>query len=112
LEAVVRKGNNYEFKGEKQMLPTRIDFEEMYSDNSGVERAVRMLRPRKESDVYIEFEAVNKVRFHINDLGWLIQCLCQILEEFKKEMDNSAKMTVAEFEDKNSYEINSGNQGE
>lgn len=73
------------------MLPTRIDFEEMYGDNSGVEKAVRMLRPGRESDVHIEFEAVTKVMFHINDLGWLIQCLCQIAEEFKKHDDQATK---------------------
>lgn len=73
------------------MLPQRIDFEEMYDDLSGVEKAVRMLRPRGD-DMQIEFEAVSsKVQFHINDLGWLIQCLCHIAEEFKKDSDQSAK---------------------
>lgn len=56
---------------------TKIAFEKRYSDDSGVSAAVRL------DGGVIEFEAVNKVTFELDQLDWLIAALDRIKEETK-----------------------------
>lgn len=52
-------------------VPTKIAFEQRYSDDSGVEFAVRFDSVRGE----IQFEAVNQVEFPADELDWIIEAL-------------------------------------
>jgi hypothetical protein len=54
------------------MKPTSIGFEKRYSDDSGVEFAVRFANGR------IEFESLNAIEFPPQQLDWLIECLMNI----------------------------------
>lgn len=65
------------------MRATKIAFEQQYSDNSGVEFAVRL------DNDEIEFEStVGKLNFPIEKLSWLIDAMNRIKEEVKKCQDN------------------------
>jgi hypothetical protein len=55
-----------------EMKPTIIGFEQRYSDDSGVEFAVRL------DSGTIEFEHINDVDFPLCELDWLIECLMNI----------------------------------
>ena len=57
------------------MQATKLAFEKRYGDDSGVEFGVRM------DGGEIEFEAVNKVRFPVGELDWLIAALARIKAE-------------------------------
>lgn len=61
------------------MRATKIAFEQTYSDNSGVEFAVRL------DNNEIEFEStVGKIVFPIEKIGWLIDAMNRIREENEK----------------------------
>jgi hypothetical protein len=62
------------------MIPTKIAFEQQYSDDSGVEFAVRL------DNGEIEFESLAIARFPAEELGWLIKCLIQIQDMTTKEI--------------------------
>ena len=51
------------------IVPSKIAFEQRYSDTSGEELAVRL------SGSEIEFESINMVNFPIEELPWIIECL-------------------------------------
>ena len=53
-------------------VPTMIGFEQRYSDDSGVEFGVRLI------DGAVQFEAVNKVDYPLEQLPWLLSCLTAI----------------------------------
>jgi hypothetical protein len=51
------------------IVPSKIAFEQKYSDCSGVEFAVRL------DGREIEFQSINAVNFPIEELPWLIESL-------------------------------------
>lgn len=51
------------------MRPTSMSFEQRYSDDSGVEYAVRLHNNE------IEFESIGCIRFPLEEIVWLIECL-------------------------------------
>lgn len=64
--------------------PTIVRFEQMYSDDSGVEFAVGC--DTRASDIgggigWIEFARCGDVRFPLKKLDWLIDCLIKIRSE-------------------------------
>lgn len=54
------------------MKPTKIAYEKRYSDNSGVEFAVRL------NATEIEFKSINTINFPVEELDWLIESLMNI----------------------------------
>ena len=55
--------------------PTALAFERCYTDDSGVEYAVRYKHGK------VEMEAVDLVRFPVEEIPWLIACLQKIQME-------------------------------
>jgi len=53
----------------------------LYEDGSGIEYAVRFDGHANEGMGQIEFQAVDKVSFPLNRIGWLIDCLEKIKNE-------------------------------
>ena len=63
------------------MKPTKIHFEKRYSDNSGIEFAVSLDSTQAAyngSKGLIEFEAIDKIQFPLEEIDWLISCLEKI----------------------------------
>lgn len=58
------------------MIPTKIAFEKKYSDDSGVEFAVRY----EANDCFepIEIEHVNTISIPLEQLDWIIDALCEV----------------------------------
>ena len=70
--------------------PSRIDFEERYSDDSGVEFAVRYIRDEMSvtgDKGVIGFEHVDKIEFPVSKLDWLIKKLQFIQYEIGRQGD-------------------------
>jgi len=66
------------------MKPTKIAYEEFYSDNSGVEFAVRFDATQTANDGsqgIIEIEHINKIDFPVSKIDWLIYCLQRIKDK-------------------------------
>lgn len=63
--------------------PTKIAFETRYSDDSGVEFAVRYDESRLhyKGSPAIEFESIGTVDFPLSHIDWLIECLTKIKKE-------------------------------
>ena len=59
--------------------PTKIAFEERYSDDSGVEFAVCFDSSKKLGE--LKFECVNTVEFPADRLDWIIECLNYIRDQ-------------------------------
>lgn len=57
------------------MQATKMAFEKRYSDDSGVQIGVRLDGDK------IEFEAVDKISFPVEELDWLISALTRIKAE-------------------------------
>jgi hypothetical protein len=66
MVAVLVKGANMAER------PTKIAFERRYSDDSGVQFAVRLDGNK------IEFESINEISFPCEEIDWLIACLLRI----------------------------------
>lgn len=61
---------------------SNLSFEKYYSDDSGIEHAVRYIeRPFKTYDPVIEIESINKIQFPIDKIDWLIDSLKKIKSE-------------------------------
>ena len=62
---------------------SKMAFEEMYSDDSGVEYAVRYdcYGKSTEGEGVIQFECIEKIDFPISKINWLIDCLEVIRHE-------------------------------
>lgn len=58
------------------ITPTKIAFEERYSDDSGVEFAVCFDSSKQREE--LKFECVNTVEFPADRLDWIIDCLTYI----------------------------------
>ena len=68
---------------EAHISPQKIEWEQRYSDDSGVQYAVRYDAVNMHYDgcPVIKFEAVDKAEFPITQLDWIISCLCKIKKE-------------------------------
>ena len=63
-----------------------LSFEKYYSDDSGIEYAVRYIeRPSKTYDPVIEIEHIDKIQLPVVKIDWLIDSLKKI----KSEIDNN-----------------------
>lgn len=63
---------------------TKLAFEQMYSDNSGVQYAVRYDSAAcntEDGGAVIEIECIDTVRLPYSRLDWLIACLTKIKQE-------------------------------
>jgi hypothetical protein len=58
------------------MNPTKIAYEQRYSDDSGVEYGVRFDANRITRE--IEIESIDTVEFPADQIDWLIDSLCSI----------------------------------
>lgn len=65
------------------LCPQRMAWEQRYSDDSGVQYAVRYDAVDTHYDVCakIQIAAVDSADFPITQLDWLIACLCKIRDE-------------------------------
>ena len=67
--------------------PAIISFEQMYSDDSGVEFSVAYYASEtdyKGGTGVIKFESCGDVRFPIKKIDWLIECLQKIRTEIRE----------------------------
>ncbi len=66
-----------------ELCPQRISWEQRYSDDSGVQYAVRYDEVDKHYDgcAKIQIVAVDSAEFPVTQLDWLIACLCKIRDE-------------------------------
>lgn len=62
-------------------IQTKMAFEELYCDGSGIEYAVRYDGNADEGMGVIEFEAVDTATFPLKRIDWLIGCLERIKTE-------------------------------
>jgi hypothetical protein len=60
------------------VMQTKMAFEDMYADGSGVEYAVRYDGYADEGGGTIELEAIDNVSFPLKRVDWLIECLERI----------------------------------
>jgi len=60
---------------------TAMSFERRYSDGSGCEYGVRLIRDRSA----VELESIESVVFPIEQLSWLIACLQRIRVELEAD---------------------------
>jgi hypothetical protein len=74
------------------MKATSISFEQRYSDDSGVEFAVRLRPGRGDPYPQIEFERIDTAAFPADKIDWLIGCL----ERIRDELDDSARADTGE----------------
>lgn len=65
------------------MKPQKMAFEKRYSDDSGVEYAVRYdaTKMHHSGGMTIELESINTIQFPTSKLDWLIECLTRIKAE-------------------------------
>lgn len=64
------------------MIANKICFLKKYSDDSGVQFAVRFESDKSEREIL--FEHCNIVDFPLEQLDWLIECLQRIKEEVSR----------------------------
>lgn len=62
------------------MKMTKMAWEKRYSDDSGVEFAIRFNGHKNE----IEIEHIDNIRFPIDQIDWVIDCLNKIKAEQEK----------------------------
>ncbi len=77
------------------MKAQKIAWEQRYSDDSGVEFAVRYdaTKPHyNDASATIELEAINAVSFPASRLDWLIECLTRIKTELETPNDAVEKV--------------------
>ena len=66
--------------------PSKIAWEKRYADDSGVEFAVRYNADNVSyngANGFIEFESVDTLRFPLEELEWLIDCLSSLKNELE-----------------------------
>jgi len=72
--------------------PNKLAFERRYSDDSGIEYAIRLDSNSIANNTEIgeiEFEHVNKCEFPLSEIDWIIECLQKIKDEVKPKMSSS-----------------------
>lgn len=84
--------------------PNKLAFERRYSDGSGIEYAIRLdsnsIADNAEKGE-IEFEHINKCKFPLSEIDWIIECLQKIKDEVKPKMSSSQlNKTKEEKQDK------------
>lgn len=65
------------------MIPTSISFERRYSDDSGVQYAVRLI-PSGERGAVVQIEHIDKADIPIAEIDWLIGALNYIKQSAKE----------------------------
>ena len=73
------------------LCPQKMAWEQRYSDDSGVQYAVRYdaIDTHYDGCAKIQIAAVDSADFPVTQLDWIIACLCKIREE----MGHNAELT-------------------